>query len=95
MVHRSRQEHDAREELRKLSHRDELTGVLNRRGLLEQGEFLVRSAMRRGARIGVVLCDLDGLKEINDAHGHAVGDRVLGTAADACRVHILERGDGS
>ncbi len=87
MAHRSRQEHDAREELRKLSHRDELTGVLNRRGLLEQGEFLVRSAMRSGTRIGVVLCDLDGLKEINDAHGHADGDKAI-----QCLARALEDG---
>lgn len=87
MAHRSRQEHVAREELLKLSHRDELTGVLNRRGLLEQGELLVRSAMRNGTRIGVVLCDLDGLKEINDAHGHADGDLAI-----QCLARALEDG---
>lgn len=87
MAHRSRQEHFAREELRKLSHRDELTGVLNRRGLLEQGELLVRSAMRGRSRIGVVLCDLDGLKGINDAHGHAEGDLAI-----QCLARALEDG---
>lgn len=76
-----------REELRKLSVRDELTGVLNRRGLLEQGELLVRAAVRGRARIGVVLCDLDGLKEINDAHGHADGDLAI-----RCLARALEDG---
>ena len=74
-------------ELRRLSSRDELTGLLNRRGILEQGEILVQTARRAGSRIGVVLCDLDGLKTINDTHGHADGDLAI-----RCLARALEDG---
>jgi len=87
LVRKSAMESDMREELRKLSQRDELTGVLNRRGLLEHGEVLVRNTARSGARIGVVLCDLDGLKAINDTYGHADGDLAI-----QCLARALEDG---
>lgn len=74
-------------ELRRLSSRDELTGLLNRRGLMEQGEVLVQAARRQRARIGVVLCDLDGLKDINDHWGHADGDLAI-----KCLARSLEDG---
>ena len=70
-IQKAAMETQIREELVRLSRRDDLTGLLNRRGLLEQGAILVRAAQRGQLRIGVVLCDLDGLKEINDIHGHA------------------------
>ncbi|MBD8635028.1 GGDEF domain-containing protein [Stenotrophomonas sp. CFBP 13725] len=59
------------------SHRDALTGVLNRRQLeavLEQ-EFL--RATRHGWPLSVAFIDLDDFKKINDAHGHLTGDEVL------------------
>jgi diguanylate cyclase (GGDEF)-like protein len=87
LAQKSSFERNMREELRRLSHRDDLTGVLNRRGLLEQGRVLVRSAQRNGERIGVVLCDLDGLKLINDTHGHADGDLAI-----RCLARGLEDG---
>lgn len=80
---KERSEREAIEELRRISTRDVLTGILNRRGLLEQGEVLVQAALRAGGRIGVVLCDLDGLKEINDLHGHADGDLAIRSLARA------------
>ena len=80
-------ERNMRDELKRLSHRDDLTGVLNRRGLLEQGQVLVRSALRNGGRIGVVLCDLDGLKDINDNFGHGDGDLAI-----RCLARALEDG---
>ena len=50
---------------------DELTGLPNRAGLLDQ---LARMA---GSGASVVFCDLNGFKQINDTHGHAAGDAVL------------------
>lgn len=87
LAQKSSFERNMREELRRLSHRDDLTGVLNRRGLLEQGRVLARSALRNGEKIGVVLCDLDGLKSINDNHGHADGDLAI-----RCLARGLEDG---
>jgi diguanylate cyclase (GGDEF)-like protein/PAS domain S-box-containing protein len=77
-------------QLEQLTLQDELTGLYNRRGL----DLLGGSAVDRAARDGTPLCvlfiDLDGLKTINDGHGHAAGDAALTTAAgivrDAVRV---------
>jgi diguanylate cyclase (GGDEF)-like protein/PAS domain S-box-containing protein len=67
--------------LESLSLIDELTGLYNRRGFLAVTEQHV-AAIRRDSKIPIVLyADLDGLKQINDSHGHHEGDRALATAA--------------
>ncbi|GIX16520.1 MAG: hypothetical protein KatS3mg119_0706 [Rhodothalassiaceae bacterium] len=63
--------------LESLAMTDELTGLLNRRGLLQFLQRALASA-RRHRESGVLgYLDLDGFKAINDTHGHATGDRVL------------------
>ena len=62
--------------------RDPLTGVLNRRGLDERMGIELTRARRTGEPMTVIACDLDGLKQINDEHGHAAGDEALALAAD-------------
>lgn len=60
-----------------LSYRDELTGIYNRRYLLE---FLTREmarSRRTGAYLSVMMLDIDHFKSVNDRRGHAFGDRVL------------------
>lgn len=69
--------HRSIEELRRLTLVDELTGVVNRRGLFALGEQHLALARRTGASITVLFVDVDGLKHINDTRGHHVGDRVL------------------
>jgi diguanylate cyclase (GGDEF)-like protein len=77
----------SREEvLRAMSLRDELTGLYNRRGLLALAEHTMESAVRLRAGFGVLFIDIDGLKGINDAHGHAVGDQALREAAALLRA---------
>ncbi|GGO38926.1 GGDEF domain-containing protein [Deinococcus humi] len=66
---------------------DSLTGLRNRHGLEAQLQAHMEGAMRRGESFAVVVLDLDGFKNVNDAHGHAEGDRVLRSVADALRVH--------
>jgi diguanylate cyclase (GGDEF)-like protein len=66
-----------REKLRNQALRDELTGLYNRRFLEETLPRLVAHAERRGAPISVLMLDLDHFKQVNDRHGHAVGDAVL------------------
>ena len=71
-------------EKRRLQHAattDTLTGVLNRRGL---DQALARAWRRHAsgeAAFGILMCDVDRFKDVNDRHGHATGDRVLAEAA--------------
>jgi len=64
-------------ELRERSITDELTGLLNRRGILEELERERARALRNGTPLSVLAIDVDGFKAINDTYGHAAGDAVL------------------
>jgi diguanylate cyclase (GGDEF)-like protein len=70
---------------------DELTGLFNRRHFLRfaKGEL---ENLRAGSQHGLALIDLDHFKRINDAHGHAAGDRVLQTFASVAQA-CLRDGD--
>ena len=72
-------------ETRRLARDDDLTGVLNRRSLMERVGSELAEATRHGDIFGVVLCDVDGLKAVNDSAGHLVGNEVLKTVARAMR----------
>jgi len=56
---------------------DTLTGLPNRRALDERLEQEIQSARKNNYSFAVVMMDLDGFKDINDAHGHAIGDDIL------------------
>ena len=72
--------------LRELADRDPLTGVFNRRRLEAQ-----LSARLSAGKLGALLIlDLDGFKEINDAHGHRTGDRVLIGVATALQESLRD-----
>jgi len=62
---------------------DELTGLTNRRGLLEQ----LRRPRRGGSPGVLLLIDLDGFKEVNDSLGHASGDQLLVLVAERLRAN--------
>jgi diguanylate cyclase (GGDEF)-like protein len=64
-------------ELREQANRDPLTGLFNRRYMDETLPRELAQATRTGSPVSMVMIDLDNLKEINDQHGHAVGDRIL------------------
>jgi len=70
-------EHEMRDELARQARRDSLTGLPNRRGLLDRLEAVLAHEPRAGTRAAVLFLDLDRLKELNDTHGHALGDAVL------------------
>jgi diguanylate cyclase (GGDEF)-like protein len=71
--------------LRDLSLTDELTGLYNRRGFLLTAERRVKSAQREGEDLLLLFADMDGLKHINDEHGHDEGSRAIAAAGEALR----------
>jgi diguanylate cyclase (GGDEF)-like protein/PAS domain S-box-containing protein len=70
------------ERLRDLAILDELTGLYNRRGFMALANQHLKQAKRSKRKALVIFADLNGLKAINDTHGHADGDRALIAAAD-------------
>jgi diguanylate cyclase (GGDEF)-like protein len=71
-----------------LSHLDPLTGLHNRRYLVEQAPRLWRQARRDGTRVAAMVLDLDHFKLLNDEHGHAAGDAVLRAVADSLTATV-------
>ena len=67
----------AEEELRFLAHHDPLTGLTNRLLFTDRLNAALRSARRRDSLAALLFIDINDFKGINDAHGHAAGDRVL------------------
>ena len=71
-----------------LTHRDDLTGLLNRRGW----DAVVADAQERidafGDLVGVVVLDLDGLKAVNDREGHQAGDALIRTVGAVLRDNV-------
>jgi two-component system cell cycle response regulator len=65
------------EEMRQLAETDPLTSVYNRRALMEKLEQEMDRAARYATRLTGMMIDIDNFKQINDTHGHLVGDRVL------------------
>ena len=67
---------------------DQLTGMLNRHALQSRVLELARQSQATGEPVGVILGDLDRFKDVNDTHGHAVGDVVLKAVASLLREHL-------
>ncbi len=65
------------EEARRLAFTDALTGLANRRAVDTHLDEAIERHRRDGAVVSLVVCDLNGLKRVNDTLGHAVGDRLL------------------
>ncbi len=64
-------------ELRELARTDELTGLLNRRGMVERLKGELKRSMRENSRFSLLLLDVDNFKDVNDRYGHVTGDRIL------------------
>jgi diguanylate cyclase (GGDEF)-like protein len=74
--------HDA---LRERADTDGLTGVLNHRAILETMDREIARSTRSSEPFAVAMVDLDGFKQVNDIHGHQIGDEVLAATAALLR----------
>jgi diguanylate cyclase (GGDEF)-like protein len=81
---------DMRNRLRELARFDSVTGLVNRAETMTRLNAALATPRAPGARVGVLYCDIDHFKQINDTWGHAVGDAVLSTIAARMRecVHL-------
>jgi two-component system cell cycle response regulator len=66
-----------REQMKALAETDPLTEVYNRRALAEKLVQEIERANRYGTALACLMVDIDGFKQVNDAHGHLAGDSVL------------------
>ena len=81
-----RKQHEARREYE--SRHDVLTGLANRRALMEALPLAQARAERHQGSLGLLFIDLDGFKAVNDAHGHDAGDELLRVVAERLRQAV-------
>lgn len=75
------------EAFEELASTDQLTGLANRRAAIEVLDRELEAHRRYARPVAVVLADIDDFKQVNDTHGHSVGDRVLVEVAGELRRH--------
>lgn len=80
----------AEAQLRSLATTDALTGLANRRRILDVASYEIMRGRRDGTPLCFVLCDVDHFKRINDSHGHEVGDQVLVSLAQVLQSAVRE-----
>lgn len=77
-------------QLAELALTDPLTGLLNRRGMVDRFTIEIERGKRENSSVGVAMIDIDDFKKVNDRYGHDVGDVVIRscgeTIADSCRA---------
>ena len=80
----------ALEQIRQLATHDDLTGLLNRRAMLDRMQLEQRRSLRSGSPLLIAQLDIDHFKAVNDTHGHAAGDLVLQRFADTVRRNVRD-----
>jgi diguanylate cyclase (GGDEF)-like protein len=80
----------AQEHVHRLSLTDELTGLLNRRGFNLLAGQALKTARRVVAELSLIYIDVDGLKRVNDSHGHQAGDSMIIDTAQLLKATFRE-----
>jgi diguanylate cyclase (GGDEF)-like protein len=80
----------ANEEIRQLSITDDLTGLNNRRGFYHLAGPALHAARRDGRSCLLAFIDVDGLKVVNDEHGHSAGDGLIADVAQVLRATLRQ-----
>jgi diguanylate cyclase (GGDEF)-like protein len=78
----------AEEQLAREAALDPLTGIYNRRKFFSEASKALSRTRRQNQPLSVLILDIDHFKDVNDNHGHDVGDRVLRAVADFCLHHV-------
>jgi len=79
---------EAQTHLKHMAITDELTGLRNRRYIIERLEEEFQRAKRTGDTLGLIMLDIDHFKQINDVHGHLFGDMVLRVVAARIKASL-------
>ena len=79
-----------KDKIQKMYQNDALTGLYNRVAFLAKYEEFKSKPQNKGKTLNIIMADLNGLKSINDNHGHAAGDRAIATVAKALRAECPE-----
>lgn len=90
LTHSLETERNLRAELSRRADTDELTGILNRRGILAHLNGELAGCRRFQWPIAVLMIDIDHFKDVNDTHGHASGDLAICTMVGAVRKQLRE-----
>lgn len=77
-------------ELERLAHHDNLTGLPNRKLLIDRLQQALSRAQRQGSSLALLFMDLDGFKGLNDSLGHETGDAALRTIAQRLAVAVRQ-----
>ncbi len=80
----------ALEQIHQLATHDDLTGLLNRRAMLDRMQLEQHRSLRSGSPLLIAQLDIDHFKVVNDTHGHAAGDLVLQSFADTVRRNVRD-----
>jgi len=80
--------------LEHLLNTDDLSGLLVRRKFDQELVLLVDAARQKGGRVGMLVMDMDGIKQINDTHGHLFGAYVIGETGRLIGAVIHGKGVG-
>jgi diguanylate cyclase (GGDEF)-like protein len=81
---------DYQRQLEHIAHFDALTDLPNRLLLVDRLQQAMVQAQRRGQKVAVAYLDLDGFKNVNDRHGHGVGDQLLVTLSKSMKESLRE-----